>query len=62
MIDPVMVSVIAGSISLITNVAFWNIRRLKCTRFSNMCCECDRELMTEDELKNDEFTNVLDNK
>ena len=62
MIDPVFVSVIAGSISLVTNVAFYNIRRLRCTHINTLCCECDRELMTDLEMKQDELKNVLDNK
>ena len=62
MIDPVMVSVVAGSISLVTNVMFYNIRRLRCTHVKTLCCECDRELMTTEELRNDEIKNVLDNK
>jgi hypothetical protein len=62
MIDPVMVTVIAGSISLITNVAFWNIRRLRCSHYEGWCCSCDRQIMTEEELKRDEFKNIMDNK
>ena len=57
-----MVSVIAGSISLITNVAFWNIRRSKCTHIKMLCCECDRELMTTEELRIDQIKNISDNK
>jgi hypothetical protein len=51
MIDPVLITVIAGSISVVTNVVFLNIRKMRCVNFKNICCECDRELMTTDELR-----------
>jgi hypothetical protein len=53
MSDVIFISVLAGSISFTINVLFWNIRRMRCIHYKDCCCECDRVIMTENELKMD---------
>ena len=59
MIDQLFVACISGGISLVTNVVVYNIRRLRCTHITKTCCECDRVLMTTDELTADDIKQVM---
>ena len=59
MIDPLFVACISGGISLVTNIVFYNIRRLRCTHIKTPCCECDRVLMTTEELTADDLKQVI---
>jgi len=43
----------AGVLILLVHSVAYNIRRSRCVNVECLCVKCKRELMTEDELKND---------
>ena len=58
MVDVIVVSVVAGSICLILNVLFWNLRRGRCTHVRVCkCIECTRDIMTTEEMQVDGLVN-----
>ena len=54
-VDPFVIGSISGSISLLMTVLFYNIRRSRCTNVQCGCFKCTRQMMTEQELKQDKL-------
>ena len=50
-----MIVTIGGIVMMFIPVIAWNLRRSRCTHLKCCCAECERELMTLDEQKNDKL-------
>ena len=58
MLDVVVIGALCGGISLVVSVCFWNIRRSRCVHIKSPCLECQREVMTADELSADAMKDI----
>ena len=54
--DLVLVAALTGAVVTSISVLFWNIRRSRCTSCKSPCCSIERELMSQESMREDKLS------